>query len=83
MTALKSFHLSEVATRLPRGDVLFSHACRYKHFARPEGRASANFECAGKVPTCRDDDGALDDWADPKRCRATTTPARLPRWGPR
>src|SRR5437867_2764150 len=36
---LKSFRLSEVATPLPRGDVLPSNARRYKHSAPPE-RAS-------------------------------------------
>ena len=39
------------------------------------GDASSNLECAGRVPTCRDGDGALDDWLDPKRCRATLATA--------
>src|SRR6185436_13853016 len=43
-------------------------------------------ECAGEVPTCRDDDGALDNNLSAKRSKAVSplrpgSPAWQPRWG--
>src|SRR5229473_2200753 len=42
---LKIFRLSEVATPLPRGDVLSNHARRYKHSAPPERRRQPTQSC--------------------------------------